>query len=90
MPIRWENSKYSPKVKAFLSKDPLKFPLLTLLDGAVRSGKTTCIIQKIPQIFDVIGNSNLKVFSGYTRMASCWKPANTARIYRQNETNLKY
>lgn len=67
MPIRWENSKYSPKVKAFLSKDPLKFPLLTLLDGAVRSGKTTCIIQKIPQIFDVIGNSNLKVFSGYSR-----------------------
>ena len=41
--------------------------MLTLLDGAVRSGKTLNIVQKIPQIFDSIGNDNLKVFSGYSK-----------------------
>ncbi len=41
--------------------------MLTLLDGAVRSGKTLNIVQKIPQIFDYIGNDNLKVFSGYSK-----------------------
>ena len=67
MPIKWEKSKYSKKVKKFLAKPPEDFPLLTLLDGAVRSGKTLSIIQKIPQIFDAIGNENLKVFSGYSK-----------------------
>lgn len=67
MAIKWENSKYSPKARAFLSKQPEDFPLLTLLDGAVRSGKTLNIVQKIPQIFDSIGNDNLKVFSGYSK-----------------------
>lgn len=67
MPIQWEKSKYSDKAKSFLSKAPEDFPLLTLLDGAVRSGKTLNIIQKIPQIFDAIGNDNLKVFSGYSK-----------------------
>ncbi len=67
MPIKWEKSKYSPKARAFLAKPPQDFPLLTLLDGAVRSGKTLNIIQKIPQIFDSIGNDNLKVFSGYSK-----------------------
>ena len=67
MPIKWENSKYSRKAKAFLSKDPMEFPLLTLLDGAIRSGKTSNIIQKIPQIFEAIGNNNLKVFSVYSK-----------------------
>ena len=67
MPIKWENSKYSKKAKSFLAKAPEDFPLLTLLDGAVRSGKTLNIIQKIPQIFDFIGNDNLKVFSGYSK-----------------------
>ena len=67
MPIKWEKSKYSKKVKKFLAKPPEDFPLLTLLDGAVRSGKTLSIIQKIPQIFDSIGNENLKVFSGYSK-----------------------
>ena len=67
MPIKWENSKYSEKVKKFLAKKIEDFPLLTLLDGAVRSGKTLSIIQKIPQIFDAIGNENLKVFSGYSK-----------------------
>lgn len=67
MPIKWENSKYSQKAKKFLAKPPENFPLLTLLDGAVRSGKTLNIIQKIPQIFDWIGNENLKVFSGYSK-----------------------
>ena len=67
MPIKWEKSKYSEKSKKFLSKAPEDFPLLTLLDGAVRSGKTLNIIQKIPQIFDAIGNDNLKVFSGYSK-----------------------
>lgn len=67
MPITWENSKYSPKARAFLAKQPQDFPLLTLLDGAVRSGKTLNIVQKIPQIFDSIGNENLKVFSGYSK-----------------------
>ena len=52
MPIKWENSKYSLKARKFLSKKPEDFPLLTLLDGAVRSGKTLNIVQKIPQIFD--------------------------------------
>ena len=47
MPVKWEDSKYSNKAKKFLAKDPMKFPLLTLLDGAVRSGKTLNIIQKI-------------------------------------------
>ncbi|MEE3349120.1 MAG: PBSX family phage terminase large subunit [Candidatus Gastranaerophilaceae bacterium] len=67
MPIKWEKSKYSLKARQFLSKPPEEFPLLTLLDGAVRSGKTLNIIQKIPQIFDSIGNDNLKVFSGYSK-----------------------
>ena len=67
MPVKWEKSKYSKKARAFLSKPPENFPLLTLLDGAVRSGKTLNIIQKIPQIFDWIGNENLKVFSGYSK-----------------------
>ena len=67
MPIKWENSKYSKKARAFLAKQPDEFPLLTLLDGAVRSGKTLNIVQKIPQIFDSIGNDNLKVFSGYSK-----------------------
>ena len=67
MPIKWEQSKYGEKAKRFLSKSPDEFPLLTLLDGAVRSGKTLNIIQKIPQIFDWIGNENLKVFSGYSK-----------------------
>jgi|GEM_PF-1491795 len=67
MPIKWENSKYSLKARAFLAKQPQDFPLLTLLDGAVRSGKTLNIVQKIPQIFDSIGNENLKVFSGYSK-----------------------
>ena len=67
MPIKWEKSKYSEKAKRFLAKPPEDFPLLTLLDGAVRSGKTLNIIQKIPQIFDAIGNDNLKVFSGYSK-----------------------
>ncbi len=67
MPVKWEKSIYSPKAKAFLAKPPEEFPLLTLLDGAVRSGKTLNIIQKIPQIFDAIGNDNLKVFSGYSK-----------------------
>ena len=67
MPIKWENSKYSLKARQFLAQPPEEFPLLTLLDGAVRSGKTLNIIQKIPQIFDSIGNDNLKVFSGYSK-----------------------
>ncbi len=67
MPIKWEKSKYSQKAREFLAKQPEDFPLLTLLDGAVRSGKTLNIVQKIPQIFDWIGNDNLKVFSGYTK-----------------------
>ncbi len=67
MPIKWENSRYSDKARKFLSKPPEDFPLLTLLDGAVRSGKTLNIIQKIPQIFDFIGNEYLKVFSGYSK-----------------------
>ena len=66
-PIKWEKSQYSQKARAFLSKQPEDFPLLTLLDGAVRSGKTLNIIQKIPQIFNAIGNDNLKVFSGYSK-----------------------
>ncbi len=65
--IRWENSKYSEKARRFLSKPPENFPLFTLLDGAVRSGKTLNIIQKIPQIFEFVGNEYLKVFSGYSR-----------------------
>ncbi len=65
--IRWENSKYSEKARRFLSKPPEDFPLFTLLDGAVRSGKTSNIIQKIPQIFEFVGNEYLKVFSGYSR-----------------------
>ena len=65
--IRWENSKYSEKARKFLSKPPEDFPLFTLLDGAVRSGKTLNIIQKIPQIFEFVGNEYLKVFSGYSR-----------------------
>ncbi len=65
--IKWENSKYGEKVRNFLSKPPEEFPLFTLLDGAVRSGKTLSIIQKIPQIFEFVGNEYLKVFSGYSR-----------------------
>ena len=65
--IKWENSKYGPKTRKFLSKPPQDFPLFTLLDGAVRSGKTLNIIQKIPQIFEFTGSEYLKVFSGYSR-----------------------
>ena len=65
--IKWEKSKYSKKSRAFLTKSPCEFPLFTLLDGAVRSGKTSNIIQKVPQIFDFIGNDYLKVFSGYSK-----------------------
>ena len=67
MPVKWEKSKYSLKARQFLAKQPEDFPLFTLLDGAVRSGKTLNIIQKIPQLFDAIGNDNLKVFSGYSK-----------------------
>lgn len=65
--INFLKSKNSPKTCEFLAKDPLSFPLMTLLCGSVRSGKTINIIQKIPQIFDAIGNENLKVFSGYSK-----------------------
>ena len=65
--IKWEKSKYSEKVRKFLSMPPEDFPLFTLLDGAVRSGKTLSIIQKIPQIFEFVGTEYLKVFSGYSR-----------------------
>lgn len=67
MPVDFSKSKYSPKAKAFLSKDPLEFPLLTLLCGSVRSGKTVNIIYKIPDYFQAIGNKDLKVFSGYSK-----------------------
>ena len=65
--INFLNSKNSPKTCEFLKKDPLSFPLMTLKCGSVRSGKTVNIIQKIPQIFDAIGNDALKVFSGYSK-----------------------
>ena len=65
--INFLKSQNSPKTCDFLRKDPLSFPLMTLLCGSVRSGKTINIIQKIPQIFDAIGNEGLKVFSGYSK-----------------------
>lgn len=67
MPIDFTKSKYSPKACKFLSKSILDMPLLTLLCGSVRSGKTINIIYKIPQIFNDIGNEYLKVFSGYSK-----------------------
>ena len=67
MPIDYTKSKYSEKVMKFLKKSPLDFPLLTLLCGSVRSGKTISIINKIPYYFDVIGNEYLKVFSGFSK-----------------------
>jgi type II secretory pathway pseudopilin PulG len=60
-------SKYSAKARKFLSKDPLEFPLLTLMCGSVRSGKTINVIYKIPQYFAAIGNEYLKVFSGFSK-----------------------
>lgn len=67
MPIDFTKSKYSPKACKFLSKSILDMPLLTLLCGSVRSGKTVSVIYKIPQIFNDIGNEYLKVFSGYSK-----------------------
>ena len=67
MPIDFTKSKYSPKVKNFLHQNPLDFPLLTLLCGSVRSGKTVSIINKIPDYFRTIGNEYLKVFSGFSK-----------------------
>lgn len=67
MPIDFTKSKYSPKACKFLSKDPLEFPLLTLMCGSVRSGKTINVIYKIPQYFATIGNEYLKVFSGFSK-----------------------
>lgn len=67
MPIDFTKSKYSPKVKKFMHKKPQDFPLLTLLCGSVRSGKTISIINKIPQYFAEIGNEYLKVFSGFSK-----------------------
>lgn len=67
MPIDFTKSKYSSKARHFLSKSILDMPLLTLLCGSVRSGKTINIIYKIPQMFYEIGNEYLKVFSGYTK-----------------------
>ena len=67
MPIDFTKSKYSPKARKFLSKSPLDFPLLTLLCGSVRSGKTINIVYKIPQYFAEIGNEYLKVFSGFSK-----------------------
>lgn len=67
MPIDFTKSKYSRKAKDFLSKSPLEFPLLTLLCGSVRSGKTINVIYKLPQYFAEIGNEYLKVFSGFSK-----------------------
>lgn len=67
MPIDFTKSKYSPKAKRFLSKSILDMPLLTLMCGSVRSGKTVNVVYKIPQIFHQIGNEYLKVFSGYSK-----------------------
>ena len=67
MPINFLKSQYSPKAKDFLAQKPLDFPLLTLLCGSVRSGKTVNIIYKIPDYFNEIGNEYLKVFSGYSK-----------------------
>lgn len=67
MPIDFTKSKYSPKACKFLSKSILDMPLLTLLCGSVRSGKTVSVIYKIPQIFNDVGNEYLKVFSGYSK-----------------------
>lgn len=66
-PIKWENSQYSEKHRRFLAKKPQDTKFFTLCDGAVRSGKTLSIIYKIPQIFHYIGNSYLKVFSGFSK-----------------------
>ena len=67
MPIDFTKSKYSSKVRKFIGKNPLEFPLLTLLCGSVRSGKTISIINKIPDYFSTIGNEYLKVFSGFSK-----------------------
>lgn len=67
MPIDFSKSKYSQKARKFLSKDPLDFPLMTLLCGSVRSGKTINVIYKLPQYFAEIGNEYLKVFSGFSK-----------------------
>lgn len=67
MPVDFTKSKYGEKARKFLSKSILDMPLMTLLCGSVRSGKTINIIYKIPQIFNDIGNQNLKVFSGYSK-----------------------
>ena len=67
MPIDWTKSKYSKKTRQFLSLQPEDMKFFTLADGAVRSGKTLNIIQKIPQMFNFIGNEYLKVFSGYSK-----------------------
>lgn len=67
MPIDWTKSKYSSKAREFLALQPEEMKFFTLADGAVRSGKTLNIVQKIPQMFDFIGNEYLKVFSGYSK-----------------------
>lgn len=67
MPIDWAKSKYSQKAVEFLALQPENMKFFTLADGAVRSGKTLNIVQKIPQMFDFIGNEYLKVFSGYSK-----------------------
>lgn len=67
MPIDWIKSKYSDKSRRFLAMQPENMKFFTLADGAVRSGKTLNIIQKIPQLLDYIGNEYLKVFSGYSK-----------------------
>lgn len=67
MPIDFSKSKYSDKARSFLRKSIQDMPLLTLLCGSVRSGKTINIIYKLPQILTDIGNEYLKVFSGYSK-----------------------
>ena len=57
--IDFTKSKYSPKVKQFLSKSPLDFKKQTLLDGSVRSAKTVSIIFKMPQIMHELGNDGI-------------------------------
>ncbi|KKQ09699.1 MAG: Phage-related protein [Candidatus Pacebacteria bacterium GW2011_GWF1_36_5] len=65
--IDYTKSKYSPKVRKFLKKDPLDFKPFTLIDGSVRSAKTVSIIFKMPQIMDALGNDALYCFSGYSK-----------------------
>jgi len=67
MPIDFSKSKYGEKARSFLRTSILDMPLLTLLCGSVRSGKTINIIYKMPQILNEIGNEYLKVFSGYSK-----------------------